>query len=147
MRYFVAGIYKLPAILNHRMTTLEVLNTIQIPPLKECGIELDKMERLKTYYYKLNEAPFCNSNDEALELINRILIEVEDCHSGILIAEMPGLGYSGRMYPIQEDYVIREENRIIARSSGNEIIIDNNGDFIIRDRKTEDIMISKIRHN
>ncbi len=86
------------------MTILQILSTINIPPLKECGTQLDKMERLKTYFYKLNEAPYCRSNDEALELINRILIEVEDCHSGIVVEQMPGLGYSGRMYPIQEDY-------------------------------------------
>lgn len=129
------------------MTTLEILNTINIPPLKICGTQLLKMERLKTYYYKLNQAPHCNSNDEALELINRVLVEVEDCHSGIMAELMPGLVRSGRMYPIQEDYVVRSENRIIARSIGNEIIIDNNGDFIIKDRKTEDILLSKIRHN
>jgi hypothetical protein len=47
----------------------------------------------------------------------------------------------------EPDYVIRQENKIIARSKGNEIIIDNDGDFVIKDRKTEDIIISKIRQN
>ncbi|WP_353096366.1 hypothetical protein [Empedobacter brevis] len=137
----------LAAIFRIDMNIIEILNSINIPPLKECGTELNKMERLKTYYYKLEHSAFCNTNQDALDLINNILIEVEDCHSGMLAEEMPGLNYSGRMYPIQEDFIIRDNNRIIARSKGNEIIIDNNGDFVIKDRKTELIIISKIKQN
>ncbi|WP_090786668.1 hypothetical protein [Pedobacter sp. ok626] len=124
---------------------LERLNSINIPPLKECGTLLNKMERLKSYYYRLGEAPDCQTNDEALILINNVLVEIEDCHSGTLAEEMPGLRFSGRMYPIQEDYIIREENRIIARSKGNEIIIENGGDFIIKDRITDETIIIKTR--
>lgn len=130
-----------------RKTIIDVLNTIEIPPLKDCGIELNKMQRLKTYFYRLEIAEFCTSNEEALALINNLLVSVEDCHSGILADAMPGLAYTGRMYPIQEDFIVRENNRIIARSKGNEIIIDNNGDFVIKDRATEVVIISKIRQN
>lgn len=129
------------------MSIVDILNTISIPPLKDCGVELNKMERLKSYFHRLEIADFCNTNEEALALINNVLIEVEDCHSGIAADEMPDLNYSGRMYPIQEDFIIRDNSRIIARSKGNEIIIDNNGDFIIKDRKTELIIISKIKQN
>lgn len=129
------------------MTIIEILNNVRIPPLKECGKNLSKFERLKTYFYKLENAPHCNTNDEALNLINEVLIEVEDCHSGIDAEENPGLNFNGRMYPIQEDFISREDNKIIARSKGNKVIIENNGDFIISDRKTDLVIISKIRQN
>jgi len=129
------------------MTIIEILNDVPIPPLRECGETLSKLERLKTYFYKLENAPHCQSNDEALNLINKVLIEVEDCHSGIGAEENPGLDFNGRMYPIQEDFVSREGNKIIARSKGNKILIENNGDFVIRDQKTDLIIISKLRQN
>lgn len=129
------------------MTLLEILDTIDIPPLKECGTMLNKMERLKTYFHKLKIAPFCSTNEETLNLINNVLIEVEDCHSGIPATEMPDLKYSGRMYPIQEDFLIRKENKILARSKGNEITIENNGDFVIKDRRTQEIIISRFKQN
>lgn len=128
------------------MTSLEILNSINIPPLKDCGILLNKWERLKTYFHKLSIANECQTNEEALELINSVLNEVEDCHSGTLAESMPGLNYSGRMYPIQEDFIVRENDKIIGRSKGNQIIIENNGDFVISDRKTNEILISKIKN-
>jgi hypothetical protein len=129
------------------MTIIDILNTINIPPLRDCGVELNKMERLKSYFHRLDIADFCTTNDEALNLINNVLVEVEDCHSGIAANGMPGLEYSGRMYPIQEDFIVRDNDRIIARSKGNEIVIDNAGDFVIKDRKTGLTIISKTRQN
>ncbi|WP_430894971.1 MULTISPECIES: hypothetical protein [unclassified Paraflavitalea] len=78
-------------------------------------------------------------------MINKVLVEVEDCHSGLVADGMPELQYSGRMYPVQEDFIVRDDERIIARSKGNEIVIDNDGDFVIKDRKTGLIIISKTR--
>lgn len=129
------------------MTIIDILNTINIPPLRDCGVLLNKMERLKTFFHKLEVADFCTSNDEVLILINNVLVEVEDCHSGLVANTTAGLVYNGRMYPIQEDFIVRENNKIIARSKGNEIIIDNDGDFVIKDRKTGLTIISKIRQN
>lgn len=129
------------------MTIIETLANVNIPPIKPCGTELLKIERLKTYFYKLSISPDCNTNEEALELINATLIEVEDCHSGILAVNNPGLMYNGRMYPIQEDYLIREPNRIIARSKGNNIVIENDGEFTIRDRSSDLIIVQKIKQN
>ncbi|KAA0129527.1 hypothetical protein FY557_04295 [Chryseobacterium sp. SN22] len=127
------------------LTLIEELNLINIPPLRKCGEILKKNERLKTYFYKLQIAKPCNSNEDALGLINSILVEVEDCHSGLSAKKMPGLKYSGRMYPVQDDFIIRENGKIIARSKGNEIIIENDGDFVIFDRYTREIIISKIK--
>jgi hypothetical protein len=129
------------------MTIIQALANINIPPVRPCGTELLKIERLKTYFYKLSISPECNSNEEALELINNTLIEVEDCYSGILAVNNPELSYNGRMYPIQEDYLIREAGRIIARSKGNNIVIENNGEFTIRDRNTDLIIVQKIKQN
>jgi len=127
------------------LTLREELSLVKIPPLKKCGENLSKIERLKTYFHRLQIAEYCNSNEDALNLINSILTEVEDCHSGLPEKKMPGLSYSGRMYPIQEDFIIREKGKIIARSKGNEITIENDGDFIISDRNTREIIISKTR--
>ena len=129
------------------MTILEILGTVSIPPLEQCGTVLSKIARLKTYYYKLSQAPECNSNDEALILINNVLIEVENCHSGMEAEENPDLNFKGRMYPIREDFITRQDGKIIARSKGNNIIIENNGDFTIRDRESDLIIIQKTRQN
>ena len=127
------------------MSIIDALNDIPIPPLKECGEELGKLERLKSYFYKLEIAPHCNSNDEALDLINETLVEVEDCHSGMVAEDNAGFSFKGRMYPIQEDFISREDNKIVARSKGNRILIENSGDFIIIDRQSDEIIMSKIK--
>ncbi|WDF69603.1 hypothetical protein PQ465_04295 [Sphingobacterium oryzagri] len=127
------------------MNFLERLNAVAIPPLNDCGVILDKMGRLKTYFYLLENANICTSAEQALALINNVLIEVEDCHSGVNADEMPALVYEGRLYPVQEDFIVRENNRIIARSKGNIITIDADGGFEIKDRFTEQIIISKFK--
>jgi len=76
--------------------------------LKEFGLPcyipavLSKGKRLKLFFERLEAATPVSSADEALNLIKRILNEVEDEHSG---AECNPDAWKddGRMYPPQED--------------------------------------------
>lgn len=120
------------------MNIKEILDQIPIPPPLECGVKLGKWERLKTYFHFLEIAEETNSAQETLDLINRKLIDVENCHSGVEAIENPGLKYNGRMYPILEDNVSRiSDGRIIAITKGNKIIIESNGSFTILTRVDE----------
>ena len=126
------------------LTTKEILDKIPIPPLYDCGKILDKWYRLKSYYHILETAQQTNNAVETLELINRQLTYVEDCHSGIEPEEMPGLKYKGRMYPIMEDNIERKQDgRIIELTKGNRIIIEPNGAFTIMTREDEQILLEK----
>lgn len=127
------------------MTVQEILKKIPIPPLKECGEILEnKWLRLKSYYYVLENAEKTNSAEETLNLINEKLIEIEDCHSGVVAVENPTLKYEGRMYPIQDDYIDRKnDGRIVALSKGNKIVIEPTGEFKILNRIDESVILDK----
>ena len=130
------------------MTAKEILENIPIPPPKDCGTVLDKWSRLKTYFYFLETAENTESAQQTLDLINTKLIEVEDCHSGQIAEENPGLKYKGRMYPIEEDWIDRrDDGRIIALTAGNKIIIEGNGAFTILTRNEEEILLTKNNGN
>jgi hypothetical protein len=120
----------------------EILEKIQIPPLYDCGITLDKYSRIKTYYYHLENEKQTNSAQETLDLINSKMVEVENCHSGVEAEEKPGKLYAGRMYPIQEDNIDRRANgRIVAMTSGNRIVIEPDGSFTIFDKRNEEPLL------
>ncbi|MFV8348049.1 hypothetical protein [Flavobacterium sp. ZB4P13] len=126
------------------MALKEILDQIKIPPLNKCGILLDKMSRLKTYFHLLEIADRCSSADESLKLINSKLDDVEDCHSGQKKLKNPGLNYNGRMYPVFEDYIQKESGgKIIARTKGNRIVINKDGSFIISEVLTGEVILSK----
>ncbi|MBL6446015.1 hypothetical protein JMN32_06825 [Fulvivirga sp. 29W222] len=125
-------------------STRDKLNKIPIPPLVECGQTLKKLERLKTLFYKLETAALTTTPEESLELINNTLIDVEDCHSGVGATEKPGLIYTGRMYPIQEDNIERKRNGgIVAITKGNKIVIEPSGTFSIFSRIDEELLMTK----
>lgn len=130
------------------MTLKEQLDSIPIPPLKECGTLLEnKLHRLKSYYYLLEISPKTNNAEETLILINEKLEEIENCHSGVDAVRNPSKKYEGRMYPIQDDYLDRrDDGRIIAITKGNKIIIEASGEFTILERFNETLILEK-RHD
>jgi hypothetical protein len=132
-----------------KMTIQEILNEIPIPPLKECGEILEnKWFRLKSYYYILENAEKTENAEETLAMLNSKLIEIENCHSGVTAEKNPPLKYTGRMYPIQDDYIDRKEDgRIIALSKGNKIIIEPNGEFKILNRMDDSLILDKRYEN
>ncbi len=131
-----------------KMTIQEKLNSIPIPPLKECGEILEnKLYRLKSYYHVLETSEKTNNAEETLALINEKLVMIEDCHSGVDAVSNPSKKYGGRMYPIQEDYIERKKDgRIIAITKRNQIIIESSGEFKILSRIDESIILDK-RHD
>ena len=60
-----------------------------------------KTERLQVFYRQLKEAPAVTGMDEAVELLARTLLSVEDRISGI--ERGPGTRDDGRMYPAKAD--------------------------------------------
>ncbi|TDO96641.1 hypothetical protein [Flavobacterium sp. 245] len=125
----------------------EILDNItDIPPLKQPGTVLSKHERLKSYYHTLEISMECTNAEEALAQINTKLEEIEDFYSGIEKVQKPTMKYDGRMYPVMEDNIVRQNGRIIAKTSGNDIIIENNGSYIIFVRGTNIELFKKIKH-
>lgn len=102
-------------------------------------------QRLNIYYQKLQSAPAPKNQSEAIFLINNTLDEVEDAYSGIRKFPIPGKSESnGRMYPIQKDQIRKLRNgKMKLRTKGQQIFIDKNGTFRIKDLKNNLILEKK----
>ena len=86
-------------------------------------------ERLTEFYRRLGEAEPAGSGTEALELLGRILNEVEDAMTGIRY-DPDTQGSDGRMYPPQEDARRRvpgEPDVVRYRTRGHNVFIRSNG--------------------
>ncbi|NJO00837.1 MAG: hypothetical protein HC880_03310 [Bacteroidia bacterium] len=96
---------------------------------------------MKLLFERLKNADPASNPNEALDLINKILDEVEDAHSGVpknlKAHQMPNI-QDGRMYGILDDkFVVRySDGGLRAFTRKNVIMIDSNGGFKIyaRDR-------------
>jgi hypothetical protein len=99
---------------------------------------MTKQQRLDEYYNRLRGQPLSTTAEEALERLERTLIEVEDDLSGIPRSNPPLREISdGRMYPPLEDNIFRKpDGSISARTKGHNIEIGKDGSVIIRDKQT-----------
>jgi hypothetical protein len=95
---------------------------------------LSLQERLAIYFERLKAAPPATSAQEAIELINKTLDEVEDEYSGIPKNPNPSLKFDGRMYPVQSDFIRpnpNDEDGYILRTRGHEIYVYKDGRILI----------------
>ncbi len=95
-----------------------------------------KRERLKEFFRRLAAAPGARNRDEALELIDRVLNEVEDELSGIpRDPEPPPYRSTGRMYPPKTDSIRDVPGKSLLkrfRSTAHNTFIGDNGAIEIR---------------
>ncbi|MFE1272489.1 RHS repeat-associated core domain-containing protein [Streptomyces sp. NPDC058757] len=101
-------------------------------------------DRLAELYRRLDALPAPKTADEALEMLNSTLVEVEDQFSGVIANPNPGLKFDGRMYPPRSDYIERGiDGSIKATTKGNIIRISPNGSIAILNRKSGETVYSK----
>ena len=107
------------------------LNNIQeLNSYPKIGTLLEKGERLKIYSQKLKESPPTNNAQEAFNLLDKVMTEVEDAYSGVKKIKNPSLKYEGRMYAPRADYTEKLPNGSIeAVTAGNIIRLSKNGDI------------------
>jgi|GEM_PF-4554945 len=95
-------------------------------------------ERLQIYFQRLRESPPARSANEAIDLVNAILDQVEDEYSGVPKNPNPGLTTpDGRMYPVQPDRIDPNPNVVggyILTTRGNLIYIGPDGSIQIYTR-------------
>lgn len=94
---------------------------------------LSKSERLAKFITALKKAPPASNHDEALELVSRILNEIEDEFSGV--PSNPATWETdGRMYPPQSDMArpsVNVPGVIRYRNRAHVTMIASNGAFAI----------------
>jgi RHS repeat-associated protein len=111
---------------------------------------LPKMDRVKMFVENLNNAKPASSFEEAKNLINKTLDDIEDRYSGIAknsdAINMPNIE-DGRMYGILDNKYIKqlEDGTIRAFTRKNTIIFDQKGGFNIYVRdKSQSNQIGKL---
>ena len=116
---------------------------------KNLGKEvLSKGERLKIFIKNLTEADSPSNPDEALDLINKTMDEVEDTYSGVKknpnAASMPNRD-DGRMYGILDDTFVKrhEDGSLTARTKGNKIEVGSDGSIKILSKDGEKTFLDK----
>ena len=98
-----------------------------------------KTERLQVFYRQLKEAPAVTGMDEAVELLARTLLSVEDRISGI--ERGPGTRDDGRMYPAKADnrHAVPGRSDIVRyRSRAHNAYISTDGAILIVDLRGKD---------
>jgi len=112
------------------------------------GTTLSKRERLGKFMEKLSEADGVSNPEDALELINKTLDNVEDAYSGVKknpnAASMPNRD-DGRMYGILDDTFVKKhkDGSLTARTKGNKIEIGANGSIRILSKDGKKVFLEK----
>jgi hypothetical protein len=78
---------------------------------------LSKTKRLRLFIEQLDTAPSASTADGALDLLTRVLNEVEDQHSGVE-NNPDAWNDDGRMYPPKE---VSEKFQIVLHCAGIEV--------------------------
>ncbi len=105
-------------------------NIQELNSYPKTGTLLEKGERLKIYSQKLKESPASNNSQEAFNLLDKIMTEVEDAYSGVKKIKNPSLKYEGRMYAPRADYTEKlPDGSIEAATAGNIIKLSKSGDI------------------
>jgi len=85
-------------------------------------------ERLEVFYRRLKTAPPAASADEAMNLVCRLIEQVEDEFCPVLREEPPPLVFSGRMYAPQRDRMRRlPQGQLVANTRHHRIYCQPDG--------------------
>ncbi|HYT59575.1 MAG TPA: hypothetical protein VEL06_05360 [Haliangiales bacterium] len=89
-------------------------------------------ERLAIFYRRLEAAAPATNADEALNLVCRLIEQVEDEFCAVPREEPPPLKFTGRMYPPQQDRVRRlPEGGVVANTRRHRIYCQPDGTISI----------------
>ncbi|MGE0708793.1 MAG: hypothetical protein AB7N76_21550 [Planctomycetota bacterium] len=107
-----------------------------------------KGERLAEFLDRLGKAPPAGSAEEALELVNKILDEVEDALSGIPYDPDAAqqLVTDGRMYGPHPSFASEwKDNQDVTRfaHTRHDTFLQNNGAILIRLRRPQTVLLAK----
>lgn len=104
-----------------------------------------KAQRLDEFFRRLQSAASARTHDEARELMESTLNNVEDQYSGVRF-NPDAWRTDGRMYPVQDDNaadVPGTPNVTSYRSRRHETFVAANGAFEIRDTRTNRVLLAK----
>jgi len=105
---------------------------------------MDLHQRLAEFFKRLETAPPAASAQEALDLVCRLIEEVEDELCPVPRQDTAPLDLSGRMYPPQGDHVKRLTNGlIIARTRRHRIFCRGTGGISIVRIATDVVVLQK----
>lgn len=106
-----------------------------------------KAERLAEFLDRLSKAPPASTAEEALELVNRILNEVEDRLSGIPYDPDAArqLVTDGRMYGPHPSFASAWPKQGVIRyaHTRHDTFVQSNGAILIRLRRPAKVLVSK----
>jgi hypothetical protein len=106
-----------------------------------------KGERLAVFLDRLSKAPPASTSQEAVELVNRILDDVENALSGIPYdpAAARQSVVDGRMYGPHSYFARAWKTQGVTRyvHAGHDTFIQENGAILIRLRKPANVLLSK----
>lgn len=113
--------------------------------VKTVGKVLSKGERLQIFQEQLANAKPASNQEEAIQLINKTLDNVEDQYSGIPKQEGIPDGKDGRMYGILDDKYVEtlEDGTKVANTRGNRVILKQDGGIEIQTRDGSKTLLSK----
>ena len=100
---------------------------------------MNLQERLQIFYERLRAAPPAANAREALDLICRLIVEVEDELSGIPRVDPPPKRATGRMYPPLPDCI----TELAVETRRHAVRLGADGSIRIAKAGTSDIEFSK----
>lgn len=110
---------------------------------------MTKGERIAELMWRLEAAPAAGTAEEALQLVTRLLEEIEDQHSGVPNDPSSPMA-NERIWPPIARYHFAIEGRADLdgyRQRGHETILGANGAILIRTRRDARVMLDKAGQN
>jgi len=112
--------------------------------------QLDKRQRFEIYKRRLAVKPSAKSADEAIELINKTLVEIEDRYAPKAEDKIFNINSKkyGRMYPVPKDRIIvnPKTGQTELLTTGIIVYVNNNGSFEMWTKQRGAFMSKKLFH-
>jgi hypothetical protein len=112
--------------------------------------QLDKRQRFEIYKRRLAVKPSAKSADEAIDLINKTLVEIEDRYAPKADDKIYNINSKkyGRMYPVPKDRIIinPQTGQTELLTTGIIVYVNNNGSFEMWTKQRGAFMSKKLFH-
>ncbi len=112
--------------------------------------QLDKRQRFEIYKRRLAVKPSAKSAEEAIDLINKTLVEIEDRYAPKADDKIYNINSKkyGRMYPVPKDRIIvnPQTGQTELLTTGIIVYVNNNGSFEMWTKQRGAFMSKKLFH-